>query len=102
MTERLDLRDPQLVTEREGQGCARCGGTSCGCYGADPRWERWIKFYSKQWGTTRAETQHEMVNMQLRGHSAGWMDWDMRHEPQRILEPLWPEEAFWTPGREDK
>ena len=80
-------------------GCPRCGGTSCGCYGPDPRWERWLRFYSKKWGTTRAETQHEMVNMQLRGHSAGWMDWDMRNEPLR--EPqLWPEEAFYREGRE--
>lgn len=102
-TDHLDLRDPQLMTEREGQGCARCGLSSCSCYddGIDPRWERWIKFYSERWGTTRAETIYDITTHRVQGNE--WkLDWEMRHEPQRIPEPPWPEEAFWTPGREEK
>lgn len=88
--DRLNVMEQQL----ESTGCHRCGLTSCSCYddGIDPRWERWIKFYSERWGTTRAETIYDITTHRVQGNE--WrLDWEMRNEPQRIPEPS--DESFY-------
>ncbi|KKK81107.1 hypothetical protein LCGC14_2816810 [marine sediment metagenome] len=84
------------VQELGNAGCPRCGLTSCSCYddGVDPRWERWIVFYSKRWGTTRAETIYDITTHRVQGNE--WkQDWEMRNEPLRTPEPPDPALAYY-------